>query len=357
MNREEGQLWIDRNAPYGLKYHTHGNTYQLAPEKIYSISGTHEEIKAGSVVAASTITNSNDDIIGTFKLAQFPVDIDRVIGICPIDIPANSSAETAIIKSGILELELPAEPTDSTVFEHTGLYISWDNDLIGAPVYWFIGRIIGDDDNPVYIEPSENKGKLTLATPSGMKWKIRESCSFDSSSLNVGYSNLPIIGTVVGVENGKVRINVNVSKFESELEWHWPYCSKISKRVGDDNVDFPADNISGSDKIIIRHGLFPKNSSLNTDTNPPTLPDSSFYNFRPRCFCEAVILGGTSDDTEHKAFVGVDNYYGKTEGEQANNDPRTEIIYKSNIDANAPVRINISGKVIYTFLKQYENYD
>lgn len=345
MNREEGQLWIDRNAPHSLKYHTHGNTYQLTPEKVYSISGTHEAIKAGSVVAASTITNSNNDIIGTFKLAQFPIDIDRVIGICPIDIPADSSAETAIIKSGILEL-----PTDSTVFEHTGLYISWDNDLIGAPVYWFIGRIIGNDDNPEYMEPNDFKGKLTLATPSGMKWKSSEVCPDYASSLNVGYSNLPIIGTVVGVENGKVRINVNVSKFESELEWHWPYCSKLSSISGEEQVLSPADNISGSDKIVIRHGLFPKNSSLSND-------GVAFYNFRPRCFCDAIVLGGTSDDTEHKALVGIDNYYGKTEGEQANDDPRTEIIYKSNIDPNSPVRINISGKVIYTFLKQYENYD
>lgn len=340
-NRVEGQLWIDRNTPHGLKYHTDGVTYQLTPEKIYTLSEVSENIPAGSVVAA--------DGANGFKLAQFPRDIDRVIGICPIDIASGSTnVETSILKSGTIELS-----TSSSVFEHQEGDVTWGKGLIGAPIYWFIGRTYKNGSSYSYIDPGfkntegatdnfDNRGKLTLSTPSGMRWGIGTSCN--DNSLNVGYSNLPVVGTVVSVSSTNVTINVNVSKFESSLEWNWPYYSEA-----DDAPLAPSNKASdvcfGNMEIPIRHGLFPSIMTNGTE---------NYYNFRPRCFCDVTVLEGGSNDTEHKALAGVDNYYGLPEGESADNDKRTEILIKSNISQEYEKRINVSGKVVYTFVKQYE---
>ena len=331
--RTDGQLWIDRNSPYGLKYYVQGETYQLVPEKIYTISPISKKIVKGSLVTAD----------GT--LAQFPRDIDKVVGICPINIPVGTSAETALIKDG--EITLPVSGNDSP-FVGT---ITVDPKLIGAPVYWFIGKTLDSNNSYSYIDPSNSDyiGKLTLETPTGMRWGTGIEC--DDNSLNVGYSNLPTVGTVVAVNSGvspaTITININVPKFESTLEWYWPYYSKLNVGNGYASSDTIVGNSDGSAQFIeIRHGLFP---NITGQSN------NDYYNFRTRCFCDAVVIGDNSDpaytDTEHKAFVGVENYYGLSEGEPASTDKKTVIEYKSK--DTTPKRLNISGKVVYGFVKQY----
>jgi hypothetical protein len=346
-NRIEGQLWIDRKEPHGLKYHTEGETYQLVPEKVYSVSGGTTGIPKGSLVAV--------DGSDTFKLAQFPKDIDRIVGICPIDIDPGETEETSILKNGNITLA-----QNSAIFEHTDVPVTWNN-MIGAPVYWFIGRtnrkIVNDTVTYPYIDPGfknvegavdnfDNRGKLTLSTPSGMRWGTGTSCN--DNSLNVGYSNLPVVGTVVNVDttNNEVTINVNISKFESSLEWHWPYYSKYKESSSSSGV--PSDEINGDASgtqqcLEIRHGLFP---NITDQSN------NNYYNFRTRCFCDAVVIEGTSNDTEHKAFVGVENYYGLSEGEPASTEKKTVIEYKSRDITTR--RLNVSGKVVYGFVRQYE---
>lgn len=319
-NRVEGQLWIDRNEPHGLKYRTDGVTYQLVPEKVYNVSGGSDGISKGSLVAI--------DGTDSFKVAQFPKDIDRVIGICPIDINPGDTKETSILKNGNITLA-----KNSAVFEHTDVSITWSN-MIGAPVYWFIGRT-NSGPTYTYIDPSTYKGKLTLATPSGMRWDTGIECT--DPSLNVGYSNLPTVGTVVAVSGDNVTINVNISKFESSLEWHWPYYAQYGNSL--------ADLISvNPSPISIRHGLFPNITNQSNE---------NYYNFRTRCFCDAIIIDSNTDDTEHLGLVKVENYYGVAEGEDADTDKRTDILFKGNSSINDK-RINISGKVVYGFVKQYE---
>ena len=346
-NRIEGQLWIDRREPHGLKYHTDGATYQLTPEKVYGVSvPANTTIPKGSLVAINGVNS--------FKLAQFPKDIDRVVGICPVDLENTGSSdiivETSILKNGNITLA-----QNSAVFEHTDVSVTWSN-MIGAPVYWFIGRtnrkIVNETITYPYIDPGfknteestdnfDNRGKLTLSTPSGMRWGTGTLCN--DNSLNVGYSNLPTVGTVVSVSSTDVTINVNISKFESSMEWNWPYYSEA-----DDAPLAPSNKASdvcfGNMEIPIRHGLFPSVMINGTE---------NYYNFRPRCFCDVILLE-SNNDTEHKALAGIDNYYGLSEFEPSSTDKRTEILIKSNISSDSKKRINVSGKVVYTFVKQYE---
>jgi len=335
-NRIEGQLWIDRNAPHGLKYHTTGETYQLVPEKVYTISGD-TGISKGSLVARA-VKKVNNKTVEIFRLAQFPKDIDRVVGICPVSIPADSSVETSLLKNGNITLT-----KDS--FKHiTGDISDWSI-MVGAPVYWFIGRSYFDGTTPHYIDPQEFPGKLTLATPSGIRWGLGNKFN-DDNSLNVGYSNLPTVGTVVSVSGDNVTINVNISKFESELEWHWPYCiNNSSEQTASTDIpgEITTETTTGdiTENILsIRHGLFCKSTNDSSE---------NFYAFRPRCFCNVLAMN-TDDDTEHVVFAGVDNYYGDVETEPAASDKRTDITFK-NYDGK---KIYVSGKVVYTFDKQYD---
>ena len=321
QNRTEGQLWIDKNPPYGLKYHTHGNTYQLEATAVFKAKNT---TKAGTLVAIDSIDGNG---AFTFKAAQFPRDIDSILGICPKNV--TSGEETSILRDGVIEL------TDLSMFYQEKDTLN--GDYHNAPVYWFIGRSFKNGNSYGYVDPSEKIGYITLGTPSGMRWGNEISC--DDPSLNVGYSNLPTIGTVLDYtkNNNKLttlKISLAISDFESSLEWNWPYYSKVGNA--------PSDTFQGNRVIAVRHGLFPKFMSAGNE---------NFYNFRPRCFCDATVLQSTSDDTEHRAFVGVDNYYGLIEGESADDDKRTEIIIKSNLTSDK--RINVSGKVVYTFVKQF----
>ena len=345
-NRVEGQLWIDRKEPHGLKYHTDGETYQLTPEKVYGvIVPANTTIPKGALVAINGVDS--------FKLAQFPRDIDKVIGICPIELKNNTSSEktieTSILRNGNITLT-------KDFFKQENSDISNWNNMVGAPVYWFIGRTYKNGSSYSYIDPGfkniegasdnfDNRGKLTLATPSGMRWDTSTSCN--DNSLNVGYSNLPIVGTVVAVSGDNVTINVNISKFESSLEWNWPYYSEADNAplASSTPSNKASDVCFGNMEIPIRHGLFPSIMTNGTE---------NYYNFRPRCFCDVTVLEGGNNDTEHKALAGVDNYYGLPEGESADNDKRTEILIKSNIPLASKKRINVSGKVVYTFVKQYE---
>lgn len=335
-NRIEGQLWIDRKEPHGLKYHTDGATYQLTPEKVYGVI-----VPAGAIIPKGSLVAING--VNSFKLAQFPKDIDRVVGICPIDLKNTSSSdiivETSILKNGNITLA-----QNSAVFEHTDVSVTWSN-MVGAPVYWFIGRSYFNGTTSCYIDPQEHPGELTLATPSGIRWGLGKTFNEDNS-LNVGYSNLPTVGTVVSVDNNNVTINVSISKFESELEWHWPYCmyylneNTLSSTNIPSETTTPTQNGNLKENILsIRHGLFCKSTNDSSE---------NFYAFRPRSFCNVLAMN-TGDDTEHVVFAGVDNYYGDVEAEPATFDKRTDITFK-NYDGK---RIYVSGKVVYTFDKQH----
>lgn len=316
--RAVGQLWIDRQAPNGLKYYVDGKVHEIETVSNYRVSAS---IKAGTVVAID-----KDSI----KPAEFPKDLENVLGVCPKTVSAGD--EVSILRNGVITLK--ADEISNVLAWSDISSNDENNKLLGAPVYWFIGRSYKENGSYKYAEPKFNKGCLTLSTPSGRRWGITSNDTIDPS-FNVGYGNLPTVGTVIDyiLEESTLKsltIAVNVSRFEASLDWHWPY-SVLN------NSAQPTEVITGGKRLSIRHGLFCK----------PTTLETNYYAFRPRCFCNMVSLD--NNDNENIVMAGVDNYYGLPESTPASYDPRTEIDFKGYDNKN----VYVMGKVVYTFGKQF----
>lgn len=335
IRRSEGQLWIDRQSPYGLKYHVAGETFQVETTKVYK-SASENIIYAGTVVALESYSEEEGLAV---KPAVFPEDVDNVLGVCAQT--TVSGGELTILKSGFITLN----ETDISNAFYLGDSLSSEDYKAngyykGAPVYWFIGRSYKDGSTYTYDTPESNEGKITLSTPSGIKWKTRldntgSQLDEDALSYNVYYSNLPIIGTLVdyklkddktGFE--ELKISLNVSGFESDIVWTYPYKGYYTLPTGNTTLK-------------IRHGLFP--SSINASDNV------GFKGFKPRCFCDILAINET-DDTEQRVFAGIDNFYGQVETEGASADRRTEIEFKN---VQTSKKLSITGKVVYHFHYQY----
>lgn len=334
-NRVEGQTWIDRNSPYRMKYYVHGQEYEVSVLQQYEAS---KALKAGDVVKVG----SN----GKLELAVFPRDIEKVIGVVAKD--ANKDDVVSVAESDNLYLNKDA------LGRFIGTEITKDNaaSLIGAPVYWFIGRINTDYS---YKDSSDEgcSGKLTLDTPAGFQWGKP---SIDDDSLNVGYSNLPKLGNItdIEVENNEVKyaiINLHMSGFSLSQEWSWPlFYSKQVIEEGETKtkivglIDGYGDSSRKESKIIIRHGLFPNNESEELPSD-----DNHILVGRVRCFCDVIAMpSNEGSDTEYVVQAAVDNFIGHTEEQNADAHRRTEI----RISTPETFRYSITGRVLYNFNKE-----
>lgn len=241
-NRIEGQIWIDKNSPYNLKYHASGTDYTVQVANSYhSITAP---LYSGTVVKFAAGDNISP--------AEFPDDIDNILGVVVNTVTATNEP-VSVTQTGYLVLD---SASLNNVFFEGDLDTSFNGfdatSGIGAPVYWFIGRQLADY---TYVDSGVNKGKLTLATPTGMKWKVT---SVVDNSMNVGYDNLPQIGTIASysVEDNKItemNIHLNLGSFDSSLEWTWPHIQTSS-----DETKGKVEGVTtreGTD-LIIRHGLF-----------------------------------------------------------------------------------------------------
>lgn len=241
-NRIEGQIWIDKSSPYNLKYHVSGTDYTVQIANSYHSSTA--PLYSGTVVK---FTSSNN-----ISPAEFPDDIDNILGVVVNSI-TSSNEPISVTQTGYLVLDKKALDNVFFAGDLSTSFNGFDTSSgIGAPVYWFIGR-----QNPdySYIDSNINKGKLTLATPTGMKWKVSE---VTDNSMNVNYDNLPQVGTIASytIDNDEIvemNIHLNLSSFDSSLEWSWPYIQtedeatsgKIEGTTTREGID-----------LIIRHGLF-----------------------------------------------------------------------------------------------------
>lgn len=359
-NRSEGQIWIDRNSPYKLKYYVHGEEFEVSVSQNYNTGET--EFTAGNVVKIG------DD--GRLIQAIFPQDIDRVIGVVSVTKKNDPNPEVSdhnvvlsVIESD--NLLLFEEDIRNIFREDLGITASnvteKRNEYIGAPVYWFIGisepngsggynYIDSSDELEIDPEHPEKKrsmaGLLTLNTPSGYQWKQTQ---IDDDSLNVGYSNLPTIGHVsrlwLDEEDNQIRmiINLHMTGFQNVMEWSWPHF--YSKTVGENKVivglkqgySSASSDERGSVTIPVRHGLFPKNRYENNLVG------------RVRCFCDVIAMPhDEGSDREFVVQAAIDNYIGHIEEQSADSDKRTEIIISTPED----LRYSITGRVLYDFNKE-----
>lgn len=342
IKRINGQIWIDKEPPYRLKYHLDGTDYVVEVAAVYkpgepSEPGQHNIIPTGTIVKLI-----QDDIVAP---AVFPDDINGVIGITINDADSSDPdfSQTAISQSGYVIFSDYASIRRAFPFEEdlnvkTNL---WNDEIplgnptkngIGCPVYWFIGRtnFSGNVGSRTYTyeDSTAHPGKITLQTPSGLKWLQTENSPNFDESMNVAYDNLPIIGAVARYEyytpdeistltsQGANRvtyidetgsevtkelkvwdlkylaIHLNFSKFDSSVEWNWPYlhsktCGKIDCNLATTpNADFIKYNDGLSTTVTFRHGLFANNKyysqlasyvDIVASQNPDELRDGPDY--------------------------------------------------------------------------------
>jgi len=435
IHKTNGQLWIDKNSPFRLKYKVNDEIFSVDVSSEYIIT---TPMYTGQVVSFSHVSTGETTSVSG-KLAIFPDDIENVIGVVGQTVNIDDEVKTTpILKSGIIELtQKDIECSFIDLDDYVNTAEADDSYYVGAPVYWFIGKINrtgeGTSQNPYvysYIDSSEYPGRLTLKTPSGNKWRLNDNTL--DSSLNVGYDNLPTVGNVISykvedvyhiydvpeekigtkiegeyyvysdneytlaypiyLENDtyyikqgatfevftdytpgerivrndlyfkrnsnivsvyaefyegviyytknkqftSIKIHLNVNKFDSSLEWNWPYMYSN----GGGTITPGSDNKA---EIIIRHGLFAFDEKDNNTITKMIL--------RPRNYCDIVALSNTNDD-EFVVNAGIENYYGQNELEPGSKDRRTEIY----LSTPETFRYRISGRVNYKFdKKQGEN--
>lgn len=335
MQRVEGQIWIDKNLPNKLKYHTGGKDYVVETSSSYPTTLDTTGLKTGQTVLPAGLLVKLDSTTGVAK-ASFPDDLENVLGVLTTDIKLQASGSTSsaiVSRSGYLTIDEPWQVfkefetlnSSSSDNDYRNKLPTGYNTMIGKPVYWYIGSTTAS----VYTSSTTNEaGKLTFSTPTKFEW-ISDANTGDPS-LNVAYDNLPQIGTFVGIEGGRVYLHLNFSKFDSTIEWTWPGVHSSGNDCGE--IKSTSSKPEGKTEIYIRHGLFANSSSKHN----------------VRSFCNIVALknheveGGveSSDLEEYLVQAPVVN---KTTG----SDRYTKII----ISSPETLFYRISGRISYKFDK------
>lgn len=248
-NNINGQIWIDKNSPFKLKYIANNKTYSVDVSIEYEIGEYSTDhpftFDSGTVLAFDGTTN-------LVKKAVFPDDLDNVIGVAGNAV-TQDNRKLFILKSGSITL------TESEITNMFGSDFSLSANLIGKPVYWNIGSY--EENNGSYsfsYDKEADAGKLTLNTPSR-----------SNSTINVEYDNLPIIGNVEAVDTVEKTLTIflNVGRFDTSLEWIWP-------------ADPNGSSVASAGSVLIRHGLLSQTSEcfcniLKVESNGKTNPVST----------------------------------------------------------------------------------
>lgn len=329
-----GQLWIDKNSPYRLKYTANDNIYTVDVSTDHYIKSDDIQISEDNKLYAGTVVAFNN---GGIRRAIYPDDIDNVIGVVGNTI-TSIDQPVSILKTGIISLTKDDIPNILIGSEDFSDIISSDaSKMKGAPVYWYIGEEYKkEEDNKIkYGYSYDGIGKISLLTPTGRRWRyINNSIDSIDPSLNVSYDNLPIIGFIDSInfeENTSksidtiksIDIYLNVTKFDTTLEWSWPFIKNNGSFLDENGI------------LTIRHGLFP-NSFKDSDES---------YNFRQRNFCTIIALdSGTNSDNEYEVSANVQDYYGQIDEENRNSDQRTEIY-----NLSGAYRYRIAGTINLKF--------
>ena len=338
--RVEGQIWIDKNSPNRLKYHINKQDYVVEVSSSYTLSssGITTDAEVGSTLLPAGMLVKLDNKVG-IKAASFPDDLENVLGVVTQDVKklsATSATEIVVGRSGYLTIDEPwnvfveFEGTDVNSFTKKLPINTSVEANYGLPIYWYIGKsekvVVENKEIYAYVSSKGSEGKLTFNTPVGFKWDK----SMDSS-LNVAYDNLPQIGTLVKIEEGKMYIHLNFSKFDSTIEWTWPGVHDSSNNPGDCGKIGPTltEDKTGltPQEIKIRHGLF---------------ADSSSNYHKVRSFCDIVALDEHEPKNENEYLVQAPVKNITTE-----EDRYTEIT----ISSPETLYYRISGRINYKFDK------
>ena len=265
-----GQVWIDKNPPHSMMYHMEGVDYEIQNQARYRVANGNA-LTVGSIVALD-IGSDPADITGgmgtplttvqRLRKAEFPTDSSNILGVVTyigeethIGEERVSYYDVAVSSDGFLEVSVDAFPQDCETLQEDGKNIliirpnttegvNYDfRKILGAPVYWFIGRNAEGDSR--YIK--NVAGAMTLYLPSGECTPLGKPSS--DIKYDVAYQDLPLIGEIVayslddqnrGYTN--FRIHLNIQNTYGPISWYWPKsdtCSRESLDTG----------------ITIHHGL------------------------------------------------------------------------------------------------------
>ena len=172
MSKLDGQIWIESNAPYKLKYHRAGKDFAVETSEEYAIP-SKTDIEVGDLVKTG--------IDGQLVRAKFPDDLRNVIGMLV-------SETGSVSKTGYVSIPL-SKIKDAFIDNDTV-----NNLKVGDNLYW-----------------------LSTGTYSHRIVKNTE----------VKYHNLPLIGTVTNITNKTTEgaeediaiVHLNISSFDTTVEW------------------------------------------------------------------------------------------------------------------------------------------
>ena len=124
-----GQLWIDKNSPYKLKYTANGSVFEMDTAIEYTIGGD-ETFEVGTLLAFSSDIDSNN-VPCVVRKARFPEDLDNIIGIAGNKVTLESR-NLSIMRSGVISMTTE-QAMNLLMTANLGFV------KIGDPVYWYIG--------------------------------------------------------------------------------------------------------------------------------------------------------------------------------------------------------------------------
>lgn len=319
-NRLEGQIWIDKKAPYRLKYYVEGKEYSVEVSSNFKAS---DNIKKGCIVRYDA---ANEKLFNV----KFPDYLGEAIGIALED--GSSSKEVIpITRTGDIHL---SKEEIKKCFSSRDKSQDWKNiNLVGAPVYLDLGGVIEGNASDVTTISSED-GKMTLFTPSGLKVGKTEITDY---RFNIGYDNLPRIGTVssfslydrTDITGAKglndITISINFSNFDTSLEWSYPDL-----------------HISGEPDTGYDSGSVPARDRIDDNSKPTILElyHGLFTNSRDIGFCDIISIDPDSVSKEESVVSTiVENDY-------------TNKCTKITISTPEPIKLRVSGRVNYKYHKK-----
>ena len=244
-----GQIWIDKNAPHSMMYHVDGVDYEVQNQARYKIANGNE-LSVGNIVVLDPATGSSDIVDGMgsplttvkyLRKAVFPHDASKILGVIAYIGPqVGDYYDVAIASDGFIEVTASAFPQDcesiaegsntiSVIKPQTDSRDTYDyTKILGAPVYWFIGRNTRENN---YIFPEEGnttKGALTLYLPSGKCPALSKEAT-PGDQYDISYQDLPLIGEIVAYaldtsNTGykSFRIHLNIQNMYGPISWYWP---------------------------------------------------------------------------------------------------------------------------------------
>lgn len=338
-NRVDGQIWIDKNSPYKLKYHIKGKDYVVDTNATYKVDSTTINNAQGKIcLYAGTVVKLMREAgtgISRIAPAKFPDDIDSVIGVVVNDVAKTAGAEAIISKTGYLTVSNPAAVFEENKNDDGVVIVPEDiPNLVGTPVYWYIGETTREEKagkvSYGYKGATNSRGKLSLHTPIGNYNNLKD------PSMNVGYSNLPQVGVVTaytyfGDLIDTVEIHLNFARFNPTIEWTWPLNHDDSAGGAEQRVR----SVDGTKPgiITIRHGLFSDNRN----------------NYNLKNYCDIIALKEHEDESkgdniEYKIEAPVHNTY-------LGEDRKTEV----QIYSPEPLYYRIRGSVNFKYDKGMKN--